>query len=86
MTMTFGLSAWEGNNDKDRDLAFLRLIAKEYFRVVGSTQREFAPGRLVFGERFGLSIQSKFNTIVPEVLEEMLPYVDPIANVGLRFV
>ena len=73
------LGTWKGNNDKDRDLAFLRLIAKEYFRVVGSAQREFAPGRLVFGERFGLSIQSKFNTIVPEVLEEMLPYVDAIA-------
>ncbi|MEK9986794.1 MAG: beta-agarase, partial [Opitutae bacterium] len=27
------LGTWKGNNDKDRDLAFLRLIAKEYFRV-----------------------------------------------------
>ena len=36
------LGTWKGNNDKDRDLTFLRLIAKEYFRVVGSAQREFA--------------------------------------------
>ena len=36
-------------------LAFLRLIAREYFRVVGGAQRKHAPGRLIFGERFGLA-------------------------------
>ena len=67
------LSHWEGNDEKLRDLAFLRLIAREYFRVVGRAQRKFAPNHLVFGERFA------FNTLVSEVMEEMLPYVDAIA-------
>ena len=67
------LDAWEGGDGKERDLAFLRLIAREYFRVVGETQRKHAPGRLVFGERFA------FNTLDPDVMKEMLPYVDAIA-------
>lgn len=65
------LGTWKGDNG--RDLAFLRLIAREYFRVVGEAQRKYDPDHLVFGDRFA------FNTIVPEVLEEMLPYVDGIA-------
>ena len=65
------LGTWKGGNG--RDLAFLRLIAREYFRVVGGAQRKYDPDHLVFGDRFA------FNTIVPEVLEEMLPYVDGIA-------
>ena len=73
------LGTWKGGEGKARDQAFLRLIAREYFRVVGGVQRKHAPGRLVFGERFGLSPLGKFTTIVPEVLEEMLPYVDGIA-------
>jgi len=73
------LGVWEGGEGKARDQAFLRLIAREYFRVVGGTQRKLAPDRLVFGERFGISALSKYTTIVPEVLEEMLPYVDAIA-------
>ncbi len=73
------LTKWNGDGGKARDLAFLRLIAREYFRVVGGVQRKHAPGRLVFGERFGLSALSHFTTLVPEVLEEMLPYVDGIA-------
>jgi hypothetical protein len=67
------LSSWQGKDAFARDLAFLRLIAREYFRVVGSAQRKYAPDHLVFGDRFA------FNTLVPEVLEEMLPYVDGIA-------
>ncbi|MCH2602945.1 MAG: hypothetical protein MKZ76_08210, partial [Pedosphaera sp.] len=66
-------------DDQARDRAFLRLIAREYFRVVGGAQRKYAPGRLVFGERFGVSKLSRFTTMAPEVLEEMLPYVDGIA-------
>ena len=73
------LAQWNGDEGKARDLAFLRLIAREYFRVVGEAQRKHAPGRLVFGERFGLSAFNQFTTLVPEVLEEMLPYVDGIA-------
>ena len=67
------LSSWKGETGKIQDLAFLRLIAREYFRIVGTTQRKYTPDHLVFGERFA------FNTLVPEVFEEMLPYVDAIA-------
>ena len=73
------LKTWEGSSEKQRDLAFLRIIAKEYFKVVGNAQRKYAPNHLVFGERFGISSLSIYRTIVPEVLEEMLPYVDAIA-------
>lgn len=67
------LSTWEGDNDTARDQAFLRLIAREYFRVVGEANKKYDPDRLIFGDRFD------FNTLDPEVLEEMLPYVDGIA-------
>ena len=67
------LDGWKGDDDKVRDLAFLRLIAREYFRVVGGAQRKYDPDHLVFGDRFA------FNSYVPEVLEEMLPWVDGIA-------
>ena len=67
------LGTWKGSNDRARDLAFLRLIAREYFRVCGETTRKHDPHHLVFGDRFG------FETIVPEVIEEMLPWVDAIA-------
>lgn len=70
------LSAWEGaenGDDKARDQAFLRLIAREYFRVVGGAQRKYSPDHLIFGDRFD------FNTFDPDVVKEMLPYVDGIA-------
>lgn len=65
--------SWDGDDEKARDQAFLRLIAREYFRVVGEANRKYDPDGLVFGDRFA------FNTIDKEVLEEMLPYVDAIA-------
>ncbi|NNE93692.1 MAG: beta-agarase [Verrucomicrobiales bacterium] len=67
------LGTWKGEDDQARDNAFLRLIAREYFRVVGTAQEKYDPDSLVFGDRFA------FNTIVPEVVGEMLPYVDAIA-------
>lgn len=67
------LETWEGDDDKARDQAFLRLIAREYFRVVGSAQRKYAPDHLVFGDRFA------FNTFDNDVVSEMLPWVDGIA-------
>ena len=73
------LASWEGSSEKQRDLAFLRIIAKEYFKEVGNAQRKHASNHLVFGERFGINSLSIYRTIVPEVLEEMLPYVDAIA-------
>ena len=45
------LSTWEGD-DKPRDQAFLRLIAREYFHVVGGAQRKYDPDHLIFGDRF----------------------------------
>lgn len=66
------LTSWEGD-DKARDQAFLRLIAREYFRVVGGAQRKYDPEHLVFGDRFD------FNTFDYDVVNEMLPYVDGIA-------
>ena len=70
------LSTWEGAenwDDKARDQAFLRLIAREYFRVVGRAQRKYSPDHLIFGDRFD------FNTFDSDVVKEMLPYVDGIA-------
>jgi len=59
------LLAWDGEKGKARDRSFLRLIAREYFRIVGTAQRKFAPNHLVFGERFS------FGTLVPEIFEKM---------------
>ncbi|WP_182864735.1 Spy/CpxP family protein refolding chaperone [Rhodopirellula sp. JC639] len=66
------LSTWDGD-DEARDQAFLRLIAREYFRVVGGAQRKYSPDHLIFGDRFD------FNTFDSDVVKEMLPYVDGIA-------
>lgn len=66
------LSTWEGD-DEARDQAFLRLIARKYFRVVGGAQRKYAPDHLIFGDRFD------FNTFDSGVVKEMLPYIDGIA-------
>jgi len=67
------LAAWEGDDAAARDLAFLTRIAREYFRVLGEANRKYDPDHLIFGDRFS------FQTFVPEVLKEMLPYVDAIA-------
>jgi len=67
------LQTWEGDVGKERDQAFLRLIAREYFRIIGEAQRKHAPDHLIFGDRFG------FNTLDPDIIKEMLPYVDGIA-------
>ena len=67
------LSAWHREDDTARDQEFLRLIAREYFRVVGEANRKYDPGALVFGDRFD------FNTFDTVVVEEMLPWVDGIA-------
>ncbi|MGC6424968.1 MAG: endo-1,4-beta-xylanase [Lentimonas sp.] len=67
------LKTWKGDDEKARDLAFLRLIAREYFRVMGEANRKHDPNHLLFGDRFA------FDTIVPEVLEEITPWVDAIA-------
>jgi hypothetical protein len=67
------LTTWKGNDTVARDLAFLRLIAREYFRTLGEANRRFDPDHLIFGDRF------TFQTAIPQVIKEMLPYVDAIA-------
>lgn len=67
------LNNWEGNDPKESDQAFLKLIAREYFRVIGEANRKYDPDHLIFGDRFA------FNTYDPDVVKEMLPYVDAIA-------
>jgi len=67
------MKTWQGDDARARDLGFLRVIARETFRVLGEANRKHDPDHLIFGDRFA------FNTIVPEVLEELLPWVDAIA-------
>ena len=67
------LSSWDGENDKSRDQAFLRLIAREYFRVIGEANRKYDSVHIIFGDRLS------FYTYDEDVLKEMLPWVDAIA-------
>ena len=67
------LNDWKGGDIESRDQAFLRLIARKYFQIVGEATRKYDPARLIFGDRFG------FNTFDKDVVKEMLPYVDAIA-------
>ena len=68
------LETWNGNDPRERDLAFLRLIAREYFRVCAELNRKHDPNHLIFGDRFDLR-----GNIVTEVLEEAAAVVDTIA-------
>ena len=65
--------SWTGDAGKEQDQEFLELIAREYFRVIGSANRKYDPDHLVFGDRFS------FYTYDEDVLKEMLPWVDAIA-------
>ncbi|QDT59956.1 hypothetical protein SV7mr_24700 [Stieleria bergensis] len=67
------LNTWDGEDDKSRDQAFLRLIAREYFRVIGEANRKYDSEHIVFGDRLS------FYTYDADVLKEMLPWVDAIA-------
>jgi len=67
------LSSWKGEDPKARDQAFLKLIAREYFRTIGEANRKYDPDHLIFGDRFA------FFTYDPDVVKEMLPYIDAIA-------
>ena len=67
------LGSWKGGSDKERDQAFLRLIAREYFRIIGTANRKYDPDHLIFGDRLS------FYTYDEDVLKEMLPWIDAIA-------
>ncbi|GAI89946.1 unnamed protein product, partial [marine sediment metagenome] len=58
---------------RNDDLAFLRMIARQYYTLLGNATREYDPSHLVFGDRL------LFSLVVDEVIEEMLPHVDAIA-------
>ncbi|MEL7499785.1 MAG: beta-agarase [Planctomycetota bacterium] len=67
------IDSWKGGEDSTRDQAFLRLIARKYFRVIGEANKKYDPDHLIFGDRFSL------NTLDADVVKEMLPWVDAIA-------
>lgn len=67
------LSTWEGEDAKARDQEFLKKIAREYFRVIGTANRKYDPDHLIFGDRLS------FYTYDEDVLKEMLPWIDAIA-------
>ena len=67
------LGTWKGDDAKERDQGFLRRIAREYFRVIGTANRKYDPNHLIFGDRLS------FYTYDEDVLKEMLPWIDAIA-------
>jgi hypothetical protein len=44
--------SWKKDNPTAKDDAFHTLIARELYRVTGAAYREFAPGKLIFSERY----------------------------------
>ncbi len=59
--------------DEATDEAFLRLIARTYYQVIGEETRRLAPDSIVFGERYGPNITPSF------VIEEAAPWIDAVA-------
>jgi hypothetical protein len=63
------------------DYEFLRLIAREYYRVAGEAMEREDRRRLVFGDRYML------DDLSTEVLEEAIPWIDVVSAQpsGARF-
>lgn len=59
--------------DKAIDEEFLRLIARNYYKVLGEETRRLAPDSIIFGERYGPNITPSF------VIEEAAPWIDAVA-------
>ena len=55
------------------DEGFLRLIAREHYRVMGEETRRLHPGALIFGERYLMRDHPDV------VLEEALPHIDVLS-------
>jgi hypothetical protein len=55
------------------DYDFLRLIARELYKVLGDETKRLAPGVLIFGERY------LFDDHPDCVVEEALPYIDVLS-------
>lgn len=58
---------------REDDLAFLALIAREYYSTVGPAQRRHDPNHLVFGERYLAGDHPE------SVLKAAAPYIDAVA-------
>ena len=67
------LTEWKGEDIASRDQEFLKIIAQEYFRVLGEANRKYDPDHLIFGDRFSFSAYDS------DVIKEMLPYIDALA-------
>lgn len=72
-TSTFSFTDRTNATVKSDDESFLRLIAREFYRVLGTTTKEKDPNRLIFGERY------LFGDHPYCVLEEQNKWVDAIA-------
>jgi len=70
---TFKAVDWSDPKVAADDSAFLRLIARELYRTLGTETRKQLPGALIFGERYLMQDHPD------EVLEEALPYIDALA-------
>ena len=55
------------------DENFLKLIAREYYKLVGKETRRLDPNTLIFGERYSMG------RIPTYIIEEALPYIDVIS-------
>ena len=60
-------------NGGKSDEEFLRLIARELYRVIGEETRRLAPDTLIFGERYLIHDHPDC------VIEEALPYIDVLS-------
>jgi hypothetical protein len=67
------LSDCQGEGRSPDDTEFLRLIARELYKVLGEETRRLAPDALILGERYLV------NDHPDAVLEEALPYIDVLS-------
>jgi len=52
---------------------FLKLIAKEYYKLIGEETKRLDPGTLIFGERYAM------HRVPTYIMEEALPYIDVVS-------
>ena len=52
---------------------FLKLIAREYYQLIGQETKRLDPGALIFGERYAM------HRVPLYILEEALPYIDVVS-------
>ena len=52
---------------------FLKLIAKEYYKLIGEETKRLDPDALIFGERYAM------HRVPTYIIEEALPYIDVVS-------